>query len=187
MVATCIYLQLAMFNRLFLQQKGHLFASMRLLGIGVLFWDFGITTNQSMSFHSSFNQLISIYRVSISRVPSYPCICIWAKYSDLIRGHPKWWFSMRECSENALDSGLEIILICPDIHAHPSTSIMFGAFLQAAANAAGARFPPFHGSLLRNVNRANSRDMQLENARNRSMYRLIGWKRSCGWGVSVYW
>ncbi len=38
---------------------------------------------------------------------------IWANYSDLSRGHPKWW--CRESSQNPFNSGLGIIVICPGL------------------------------------------------------------------------
>ena len=43
----------------------------------------------------------------------YLDISIWANYNDVSRGHPKWWFN-KGTSPNPLNSGLGIILICPD-------------------------------------------------------------------------
>ena len=37
----------------------------------------------------------------------------WANYNDVSRGHPKWWFN-KGTSPKSLNSGLGIILICPD-------------------------------------------------------------------------
>ena len=39
----------------------------------------------------------------------------WAIYNDLSRGHLKWWFS-KGIPQNPLNSGLGIILICPDLN-----------------------------------------------------------------------
>ena len=41
----------------------------------------------------------------------------WANYNDVSRGHPKWWL-VRESPPNPLNSGLGIIIICPDLR-HP--------------------------------------------------------------------
>ena len=43
---------------------------------------------------------------------------IWAIYNDLSRGHPKWWFNKGTSPKSPNNSGLGIILICPD-QLHP--------------------------------------------------------------------
>ena len=48
----------------------------------------------------------------------------WTNYSDLSRCHLKWWFSNGIC-QNPLNSGLGIILICPDWHIPNTTGNWF--------------------------------------------------------------
>ena len=41
----------------------------------------------------------------------------WANYNDLFppSSHLKWWFRIREFPQNPLNSGLRVIVICPDM------------------------------------------------------------------------
>ena len=39
---------------------------------------------------------------------------VWANYSDLSRGHPKWWQKVGESPQHPLNSGLGNVEICPE-------------------------------------------------------------------------
>ena len=53
---------------------------------------------------------LPIHKIHFFTSPSF-----WANYSDLSRGHPKWWFSKGIPSKIPLNSGLGIIVVWPDL------------------------------------------------------------------------